>query len=308
MIGLQYDMLAAPAQVGAYVLRPYQRAADEAVDRELATHRSTLVVHATALGKTVLFCSQAAKRGGCLVLAHRDSLITQAAEKLELATSEPVHIEKAQLRAQFGARFIVASVQTLRGERLRKFALRFPDIEFIITDEAHRCTARSYRAIYEAFPAAKLLGVTATPDRSDGVGLKAVFETVAHEYNIIDGTADGWLTPLTFHPVQSDVDLSAVKVSRQSDGDTDFDQGDLDNAIVVEASKIAAAALKALDELGPGSRMIVFAPGVKTAHAGAMAANEARPGIACVVDGEMTDSEKRPIGRASCRERVYSNV
>jgi superfamily II DNA or RNA helicase len=187
---------------------------------------------------------------------------------------------------------------------LRRFALRFPDIEFIIFDEGHRATAKSYRAIMDAYPRAKLLFVTATPDRSDGVGLKAVCESIAHEYNIVDATADGWLTPLRFVPVSADIDLSAIKVTKQMDGEKDFDAAALDDAITHEAGRIAAAVVKALESLGPTSRGIAFTPGVKTAHACAAALNTLLPGTAGVVDGEMSDAEKRPVLQAHREGRL----
>src|SRR6185369_1474281 len=97
-VASQLDLLGAapqpvrPASVvtPSYALRPYQQEADAAIDRELSLHRSTLVIMATGTGKTVLFASQARKRGRGLILAHRDSLIKQAAAKLRSETGEYV--------------------------------------------------------------------------------------------------------------------------------------------------------------------------------------------------------------------------
>jgi superfamily II DNA or RNA helicase len=123
--------------------RPYQVRADSAIDVEFETKRSTLVVHPTGSGKTILFCRQAVKRGGALILAHRDSLIRQAAEKLKWATGgKEIQIEKAQEYAD-ASEFVVASVQTLQGQRLKNFARDFSSIPLIIVDEAHRATAKS---------------------------------------------------------------------------------------------------------------------------------------------------------------------
>lgn len=301
-------MILAPTptlRAGEYQPRPYQVRQGAAVDREHAAVRSTLVVSATGTGKTVLFCMQAAKHGGALVIAHRDSLIRQAAQKLAAATGKHVEIEKAHERAG-QANYIVASVQTLRGERLKKFAANFPDIPLIIVDEAHRALAKSYRDVLAAWPNAKVLGVTATADRSDGKGLGAVFESVADRYELLEATDDGWLAPLKWIPVHSQVDLSRVSTKRQ-DGEMDFDQSELDDEINKHAAEIVRGMNEAVAKSGqPDMRLIVFTPGVKTAHAGAAAQNEIEPGSAAVVDGEMEDRLKaRVIERHQAGELKY---
>lgn len=295
-------------RAGEYNARPYQVRQGAAVDREHASARSTLVVSATGTGKTVLFCMQAAKHGGALVIAHRDSLIRQAAEKLGAATGQHVEIEKATEHAA-QSNYIVASVQTLRGERLKKFAANFSEIPLIIIDEAHRGTAKSYRDILAQWPRAKVLGVTATADRSDGKALGAVFETVADRYELLEATDDGWLAPLKWIPVRSQVDLSHVGTKRQ-DGEMDFDQVELDDEINKHSAEIVRGVREAVGAHGePDLRMLVFCPGVKTAHACAAADNEMTPGSAAVVDGEMDDRlKKRVIERHQAGEfpRLYN--
>jgi superfamily II DNA or RNA helicase len=275
-----------PVRAGAFMPRSYQVEADAAIDRELAAHRSTLVVQATGLGKTVLFCMQAKKRGNGLVLVHRDTLARQACEKLSLATGMSVAIEKAE-RTAFGSPYVVGSVQTLKGERLKKFADRFRDvINFIITDEAHRSPAASYRKIYEAFPHAKLLGVTATPDRSDEVAMGSVYDSVAHRYELIPATQDAWLTPVEYIPLESEVNLDSID---KRGGDLDPSQ--LDDAVATEAGRLA----RAIIDHARDKRLIVFTPGVKTAHALSAAMNDLVPGHAASVDGTMDDEYKRRV-------------
>jgi superfamily II DNA or RNA helicase len=279
---------------GTFELRDYQVRADLAIDREFLSRRSTLVCHPTGAGKTVLFCTQALKRGGALVLVHRDTLLRQAAEKLTMATGKEVAIEKGE-RYAHESPYVVASIQSLHKSRLESFRRRFGEFPLIIIDEAHRATAKSYRNVTDAFPGAKLLGVTATPDRSDGVAMRNVFETVADEYSIIDATADGWLTPLRFHPVEATVNLDGIRVVG-SGADRDFDQAELDSAVAQEAGRIAQSAFLAVERSdNPSGRVVVFTPGVKTAHAGAAAMNEIRPGCAVVVDGKMEDVLKRRV-------------
>jgi superfamily II DNA or RNA helicase len=283
-----------PAKPLALVPRGYQHGQHSAVKVEFETKKSTLGVAATGTGKSVLFAMLCADYGGGLVLAHRDILIRQAAAKLREVTGREVQIEKAQEYAD-ASDFVVASVQTLKGQRLKNFVRDFPNIPLIVVDEAHRATAKTYRDILAMWPNAKILGVTATADRTDKVGLDNVFQSVAFRYEILDATADGWLAPLRWVPVRAEIDLSNVKVTGRGEL-RDFDQADLDNEIVKFAGECSRAVLKALDEYGqPDMRLAVFTPGVKTAHAACDAMNELRPGSSAVVDGEMEDAFKRGV-------------
>ena len=267
--------------------RDYQ--ADKAVDivRELRVHRSTLAVMATGLGKTVLFCVLAKLwPGRVLILAHRKELIQQAWGKVTELTGERVGIEKAHEHS-YGARIVVGSVQTLKEHRLR--GISAPPFDLIIVDEAHHCTAKSYRKILAAFPAAKVLGVTATPKRGDNKAMGRVFDSHAGEaLDMLWGIENGWLTPLRVHSIETEIDFGKIKVT-----DGEFDQGDLDDAIASCAAQIATTAI----ELAGTRRMVAFAPGVKTAHVTAEEMNRQEPGSARSIDGKTPDEERSAILR-----------
>jgi superfamily II DNA or RNA helicase len=117
--------------------------------------------------------------------------------------------EKAELRANLCDRVVVASVQTLsRAERLQ----RFPANHFstIIVDEAHRTLADSYLRILERFNQAKVLGVTATPDRGDKRSLAKFYEDIAFEISLTDMIRAGWLCPIRVRTVPLEIDISEV--------------------------------------------------------------------------------------------------
>jgi replicative DNA helicase len=150
-------------------LRPYQIESIAAVDREHETKKATLLVLPTGCGKTVVFAELVRRRLAnltkrrCLILAHRGELLDQAAKKL-LDLGVYSSLDQADSRASLQADVVVASVQTLRGVRLERYPVdHFTDI---VVDEAHHAAAKSYRNIFARFPNAKLLGVTATPDRA----------------------------------------------------------------------------------------------------------------------------------------------
>lgn len=160
-----------PAATGPVRLRGYQRDAKGRILDRLSVNRSVLLVLATGGGKTTIF-GEIAKdwHGDVLILAHRSELLEQARGRLQEMTGEYVGLEQANYWAG-SQRIVVGSVQTLgssKAYRRERFKQRF---SLVIVDEAHHVVAKSYRKILEAFPGAKILGVTATPDRGDEVAL-----------------------------------------------------------------------------------------------------------------------------------------
>jgi superfamily II DNA or RNA helicase len=168
-------------------------------------------------GKTVVFSDVVRQRvsqgSRCLILAHRGELLSQAAEKLEASTGLKCSLEKAESRSMEGEakhfRVTAASVQTMsRDSRLRLF----PHDRFstIVVDEAHHAISESYLKVIGHFPRAKLLGVTATPDRGDMKSLGEVFESLAYEYSFARAVREGWLAPIRAQTVPLQIDLRGV--------------------------------------------------------------------------------------------------
>ena len=257
---------------GGIVLRDYQIEALAAIDREHAAHRSTLLVLATGLGKTTVFAEHIARRhvdgGLALVVAHREELVQQAARVLE-QTGLRVGVEMAEQRDGTSLQMplsgrglpdvVVASVQTLsRRSRLAKFDCA--RVHTVVVDEAHHATASTYVRVLDAMPLAKVLGVTATPDRADKIGLRDLFETCAYRLELRDGIARGWLAPIRAEAVVcADLDLSQVR-SRCGD----LDEHELQLAIGRDAvlHQIAGP----LAQRSEGRPTIVFVPGVQVAR------------------------------------------
>ena len=220
-------------------LRPYQTEAVEAILHQWKEGiRKTLLVLPTGTGKTIVF-SEVIRRvvlagGRVLILAHREELLQQAADKLIRATGIMAGLEKAESHAIDGLfSVIVGSVQTL--QNLDRLAA-FPADEFthIVVDEAHHAVSQSYRRVLDHFANARVLGVTATADRGDKVNLGELFETVAYEYSLIRAVRDGFLSPLKVQTIPLNIDLSSV---RQAEGD--FKLGDVANALDPYLEQIA---------------------------------------------------------------------
>jgi superfamily II DNA or RNA helicase len=200
-------------------LRPYQNKAIEAVEAEFAKGiRSTLIVLATGCGKTIVFSNLAAREvrngGRVLILAHRGELLEQAIDKLYKATGIRAGLEKADVTSDTDIdtppfTVVVGSVQSMKSpKRLARFSRN--EFSLIIIDECHHALTGTYRAVIDYFSNAKLLGVTATPDRGDLRDLSEVFQTISFEYSIVEAIRDGYLSSINAQTIPLKIDLRGV--------------------------------------------------------------------------------------------------
>lgn len=243
-------------------LRPYQQQARDRIYAEWdAGHTRTLLVLPTGTGKTIVFASVAADqvRAGdrVLILAHRGELLEQAADKLQRSTGLVSAVEKAEstcLDSWF--RVVVGSVQTLqRTARLE----RFPQDYFgtIIIDEAHHAITDGYRRILDYFSGAKVLGVTATPDRGDMRNLGEVFDSLAFEYKLTDAIKEGYLCKIMAQTIPLQLDITSVTMSGG-----DYAVGDLGTALDPYLEQIAAEMARRCKS----RKTVVFLPLIKTSQ------------------------------------------
>lgn len=243
-------------------LRPYQQQARDRIHAEWdAGHTRTLLVLPTGTGKTIVFASVAADqvRAGdrVLILAHRGELLKQAADKLQRSTGLVSAVEKAEstcLDSWF--RVVVGSVQTLqRTARLE----RFPQDYFgtIIIDEAHHAITDGYRRILDYFSGAKVLGVTATPDRGDMRNLGEVFDSLAFEYKLTDAIKEGYLCKIMAQTIPLQLDITSVTMSGG-----DYAVGDLGTALDPYLEQIAAEMARRCKS----RKTVVFLPLIKTSQ------------------------------------------
>ena len=162
--------------------------------------RSVLCVMPTGAGKTVLFCLEAARTPGrVLVVAHRRELILQAHRALRRGG-----LDASVWPSATPGRVSVGSVQTLSRRVLPRFNL-------IIVDECHHAVAGQYAALIEQHPEARILGMTASPERLDGRGLGTVFQRMVVGPSVADLVTDGWLVPCRAFGPEHAPDLSRVR-------------------------------------------------------------------------------------------------
>ncbi|TFF68387.1 DEAD/DEAH box helicase [Helcococcus ovis] len=241
-------------------LRPYQEEAKEKVLKEWEEGRDkTLLVLPTGTGKTVVFSKiieERVKKGDrVLILAHRGELLEQASDKLKKTTGLVTATEKAE-ETSLGSffRVTVGSVQTLmREKRLKNFDKNH--FGTIIIDEAHHVMSDSYQKVLNHFKSAKILGVTATPDRGDMKNLGAFFESLAYEYSLPKAIKDGYLSKIKALTIPLELDLSKVRGQAG-----DFKVSDLGSALDPYLEQIANEMWKVAKD----KKIVVFLPLIDT--------------------------------------------
>jgi ATP-dependent helicase IRC3 len=273
-------------------LRPYQAEALQAVLAAAARGiRRPLIALPTGTGKTVVFAHLIAQRPGrALVLVHRDELLWQAYGKLkEIHPALSLGMVKAE-QDEHAAPCVLASVQTLsRASRLTRLTR---DFTTLVVDEAHHAVADSYRRILAhvgafAQDGPLVLGVTATPQRGDAVGLDAVFEEIVYRRTLLEMIRAGYLADLRAIQLRLKVDFSQLHTRMG-----DFVDGELED-ILLEADA-PQHIVRAYLEHARGRKALLFTPTVRLAQG--MAELFRQAGVAAeALDGTTPIDERRAI-------------
>jgi superfamily II DNA or RNA helicase len=236
--------------------------------------RSSIIVAATGLGKTVIMGGLAKSWpvGRVMMISHRYELNRQSMDSFSRICGEEIDLEQAGFKADQRCdklRVVVASVQTLNSYQ-RKYQRhrfeRFDPHEFglLMIDEAHRAAAAGYRRVIDYFrqnPNLCVVGVTATPDRLDGVGMNCVFEEKACDLNLLWGVENGWLVA----PRQVFVQIKGLDLSQVRTVGGDLDERQLAKMVEIEENLHAMAA-PIVDVSGTNKQAIVFTASVAQAH------------------------------------------
>lgn len=292
--------------------RDYQIKAVQAVEQGwLQGYRRQLLCMPTGTGKTVVM-AHIIKRNlpkRTMFIAHRQELIWQAMDKIQAVTGLHVDVEMGEHKTtregglfNLRAPVIVSTVQTHTaggdgGGRIGKFDPE--DFSILMFDEAHRSTAPAYMRIADYYmnnPKLNVLGVTATPNRTDKQALGQFYDYTAFNYELYNrdpkkpsAIRDGWLVPIEqqFVTIES-LDFTSVKTQAG-----DLNQTDLDAVMTAEKNLygVADATLKiAGDKQGLG-----FASSVKHAHILSNMFNRYRSGMSAYVSAKTDKDERRHI-------------
>ena len=215
-------------------LRAYQsQCLDKSLERYRAGVNRQLCVMATGLGKAILFATLRSHHGfekRVMVLVHREELAAQAADKIHhWNPGLLVGVEMARSRTRGMDTHVVASVPTLgrhNSERLKQFDPA--GFDCIVSDEAHHSTSPQWARVLNYFglmsPGGSILslGLTATPNRSDGIGLRKCFDEIVYDMGIDAGIHEGFLVDLRCWRISTKTTLDAVRTTAG-----DFNEGDL---------------------------------------------------------------------------------
>ena len=168
-----------------------------------------LLYHATGTGKTVTAVTDAKTVGGrALYIAHTKDLILQAAETFKAIWPEAsvgLYVESSK---DISSRVICGSVQSI-ALNLDQF---LPEsFDYLIVDEAHHASAETYQKVLAYFKPRFTLGLTATPERSDGHNILEIFKNTAHRLDIRTAVEIGELTPVRCFRIHTNIDLTRVR-------------------------------------------------------------------------------------------------
>lgn len=256
--------------------------------------RSPLVVSPTGSGKTVLFAyiaqGTSAKGNSVVILVHRQELVDQTCRTLR-AFGVDHGVIAAGRTPDRSLPVQVASVQTYV-RRLDSFK---PAL--IIADEAHHATAGSWRKVIAHHSQARVLGVTATPQRLDGRGLKDVFDDLIRGPEVADLIEGGHLAPPVYFAPPIVADLSHIGTRGG-----DFAQEEL--AAEMDKPMITGDAVEHYSRICRGSPAVAFCCSVKHAQHAAEQFNAA--GFkAATIDGTMDREARREVVRALGDGRLH---
>ena len=202
-----------PVQMGQTIeLRDYQQEAAENLQKMREDGKTiALLYHATGVGKTIPAAPAAKAVGGrTLFLVNALKLASQAKDTFAKVWPEATLGEYTGSQKDMSQTVIFATVQSISKD-LEKFSPT--DFDYLIVDECHHAAANTYQKIFTYFHPKFILGLTATPERSDGEDMLELFQNVAHKMDLKTAVERGVLVPIRCIRVKTNIDLTDVRIN-----------------------------------------------------------------------------------------------
>lgn len=241
------------------ILRDYQQSGINEIRETMRTgHKRVVYVLPTGGGKSLVVGSickgviDRNKRG--LVMAHRQELLDQLSGALETCDVPHAMIRPGMKKLPRSS-MLIGSVQTV-ANRLDKM----PAPDFVLVDEVHHAVCPTYARILQSFPEAYVIGVTASPARTDGRGLGEYFTGMRIGPSVAELTEQGYLVPAEVWGTPIMPDLSRVKTRMG-----DYATADLESAM--DKPKITGDAVQHYRRIAHNKAALVFCVSIKHAHA-----------------------------------------
>ena len=256
-MGDQLQLFGQPPVAKAQVrtLRPYQTEAIAAILDALNRMDRILLSAATGSGKTIISAELARVTDlRILFIADASELVYQARDKISAWIGEEVGVEMAGSKAAGFERVIVGTTQSMC-RRLKNW--NRDDFDLIIIDEAHRNTLGAMAQKVLNFFNAKVVGITATPFRSDKQQLGTYYEDIVFDIGLAKLIPQGYLAPITVKQIPVSIDLRDVGTRAG-----DYREEDLDEAI----TPYLGACADMIIEHAPTRRVVAFLPLIKTSQ------------------------------------------
>ena len=279
------------------MLRDYQQEMLERLHDAWEEQQSVMVQMPAGTGKTHLMAAVIRENmaHGVLIVAHRVELIGQISQTLESFGIEHGIVDRTTLdldRKTKEHKVVVASIQTLA--RRMATANYANDKNFrpqlVIIDEAHHAVAKTYRLLWEMWPEAKFLGLTATPCRLNGTGFTDLFDTLLESYSIQEFIDREWLSDFEYVSVTPEnwmVERIAGLKKRGADGDYQMKE----MATVMDSQESIAHLYQSYLKFTRGKKGIVYA--ISREHAQHISDYYVNHGVKCCWIEAMTPAEER---------------
>ena len=268
----------------------YQEDMKERIEKALRLHRSVMAQMPTGTGKTYLltavidsFVSNNPKEKVWIV-AHRRELVSQIDE-----TVRKFHSYSASNTSSLLSSVKAMSIQWL----MRHYDEIEEEPGMIVIDEAHHVLAKTYKEMWERFPRAKFLGLTATPCRLNGKGFTDLFDVLVQSWGVPEFISKGRLATYDFVSIKSDGVTQRLIDSLQKRGaDGDYQNKEMD--MLLNKKPSIERLYRSLEEYGKDRKGIVYAININ--HANAIAEFYREHGIAAVaIDSKTPASERRML-------------